>query len=663
MADGGNKADFKLTIGALDRFSKTFEDFGEKVNASTAGIRRYGQEMEVAGKRISTALNLPKLTKAFEDLKKSGEKVGKAFKDMALRAAGIGVAAGGALFGLYKLVRSYTDSGDEAAKAAQKAGITVAAWQEMAYAASLSDVNNEQLLGSYQKLNKAMIEAAQGGKSQAETFKKLGITLMNSKGELKATDEVMLEVADAFAKMPEGAAKTAMAMELFGKSGAQMLPMLNSGKDGLMETRREAERLGLVMGKDAAAASEEFNDNVTRLQARIKGVGMIIGGAFMPAMGQLITSFSDLIDKNRDLIKTKVEEYAKKFAAAIPSIVKGVEKVVKFIPKVITGFEWLVDKLGATGVAGAGFAAIFGGPILTAVAGFVGMIKPLATIFTSILGPLKMIWTGLGYFSGFAKILGIALKMLATNPFFLVITGFIVALKLIINYFGGWESWCKLMQEGLTALGDDIMAVGGWIMDKLGGALKWVLDFLDPVITAVKDFAGAFSDFLQPAIDAAMKFIQPVIDQLSKLLDLISDVANPGAAIGEAINGPIKTEEQMKSDAVAQQRSEMLRKRDAGEISNEQYNSFKAASYAPAATPAPAGGAVSAATPALAGTAVSAAPGGGVQKTEHTEVKQEKVEMTLNLPPGVTMSPAGGPVPDNVKVSGRASALGVANAG
>jgi hypothetical protein len=357
-----------------------------------------------------------------------------------------------------------------------------------------------------------------------------------------------------------------------------------------------------------------------------------------------------------------VEEYARKFAAAIPSIVKGVEKVVKFIPKVITGFEWLIDKLGGTGVAAAGLGVVFGGPAFSAIAGFIGMIKPLSTIVVDIAGKFKV---------------------LAANPAFIVIAAFAFLLKKVIDHFGGLDEWLKLMDEGLTALGEAIAPVAdvisGFFTASVDGVIalfKWwlavmediyafvqpfidrVVEGLDMIFGAVSKLAGVIVDVLGPAFSFILDQAKKALDMIKKLIEM-----GPGGILGEAINGPIKDEDQMKSDALAQQRSEMLRKRDAGEISNEQYNSFKAASYAPAATPAPAGGGISAATPALAGTAVSAAPGGGAQETTHTEIKEEKVQLTLNLPPGVTMSPAGGPVPDNVKVSGRASALGVANAG
>lgn len=655
------KAKFELSIYALDAFTKPFEAFGNRVSEATAGIRKWGEEMEIVKKRISTALGIPQIAKSLKGLKEGFSKVGGAAKDFALRLGGLGLAGAGAVAGMYSLVRVYTDAGDEAAKAAQKAGISTAAWQEMAYAASLSDVTNEQLAGGYQKLNKAMVGAATGGKKQTAAFKQLGIAVKNSRGELKASDEVMLEVAEAFSKMPEGAQKTALAMEIFGKSGAALLPLLNGGKEGLKMTRREAEELGLVMGEEAAKGSEEFNDNITRLQARFKGLGMIVGGALLPAFSDLTAMFSGLIDENRALIRTKVAEYAEKIRAAMPKIKAVIERVVGLLPKAVGLFEKIAGWLGLGGTAAAGFGAVFGGPVLTALGGFLSMIKPIASLMVSFLGPFKLLIGFLMKFSGYVRIAGIALKMLLANPVALVLTGFAVALKLVIDHFGGFESWLQLCKDGISVFTDDCARVAKVIKDALCGAFEWLAEKLAPIGEFFRFIGESILNFLQPAIDSAMAFLKPFFDFLSSILDKISEIANPGAAIGEMVYGKNKTDEEMHSEALQKQRSEMLRKKEAGEISNEQYRNYMTSSYAQK----PARGQPGAAAPGIMPSGPLALPAEGgamapAQETKHTEEKIEKVQMTLNLPPGVTAS-APGSVSNNVSVNARASAVGMAN--
>jgi polyhydroxyalkanoate synthesis regulator protein len=657
------KAEFQLTIGALDRFTRPFQAYATAVENATAGMRRFGNELQVATRRIGTALGLPKLGKALKDIGGGFQKVGGAAKDAAKRLGGVALAAGGAVFAGYKLVRLFTDTGVAAAKSAQRAGITAEAWQEMAYVAGLSDVSNEQLLDSYKKLNVAMKSAETGGQAQADAFKTLGVTLKNSKGQLKASDEVMLEVADALSKLPEGINKSALAMAIFGESGTNLLPMLNSGKAGIMDMRREANSLGLVMGSDAAKASEEFNDNVTKLQSRFKGLGMMVGGALLPAFKDLVQMFSELIDENKELIKTKVTEYADKIKNNIPKIKKTIKDIVSYIPKAIEIFEGLVERFGFMKVAGVGLAALLGGPFIVAMGGFISMIAPLGSLFLSIYGPMKVLFFGffkfLGLFSGYAQIflmaIKIILKAILFNPFGLLLTAVVVAMKAIFWYFGGFDNWLKLFKEGLALIGSDIKAFATTIWDGIGAAFEWLLELLEPVINLFKKIGSTIKEFLTPVIDKAKKELEPLLGMFDKVASFFGFGDD-----GEKSSSGDKKDDQLTEEELQKQRFEMLDKKNKGEITNAQFREYMTRSYninKKFGAEQPAGSTLPG-PPAMEGLPMA---GGSTQKTEHTEVQKQDVTLTLNIPPGSTLSGTTGPVPNNVHVGGRAAALGSAN--
>ncbi|OZB14331.1 MAG: hypothetical protein B7X58_08110, partial [Marinobacter sp. 34-60-7] len=89
-------------------------------------------------------------------------------------------------------------------------------------------------------------------------------------------DDVFKDIADRFSEMEDGSAKTALAVEIFGRAGAKLIPLLNSGSSGLSDMASEARRLGISFGEDAAKAAEEFNDNLTRLGKPLQGIGNLI---------------------------------------------------------------------------------------------------------------------------------------------------------------------------------------------------------------------------------------------------------------------------------------------------------------------------------------------------------------------------------------------------
>lgn len=177
------------------------------------------------------------------------------------------------------------DTGDQLNKLSQKTGIAVEKLSELAYAGDLADVNLESLATGIKKLSVNMAEAATNTNSKAaEAFKALGVAVKDSNGNLRSSDAVMADLADRFASMKDGAGKTALAVALFGKAGADLIPLLNQGGKGLADMADEARNLGLVMTGETAKAAEEFNDNMRKLALSSSALGRSIAADLLPEM-------------------------------------------------------------------------------------------------------------------------------------------------------------------------------------------------------------------------------------------------------------------------------------------------------------------------------------------------------------------------------------------
>lgn len=191
-------------------------------------------------------------------------------------------------------VKGAIDAADEMGKMAQKVGVTVESLSALTYAGSLADVSTEQLSVGLKQLSKNMLAAAEGSKAQVAAFKALGVETRNTDGTLRSTDDVFSDIADRFSELDDGALKTAISMKIFGKSGGELIPLLNEGKEGLQEMKDEAERLGLVMSEDTAKAAENFNDNLTRLKASSQGLALSLAEGLLPALN----TFTDQLNKS-----------------------------------------------------------------------------------------------------------------------------------------------------------------------------------------------------------------------------------------------------------------------------------------------------------------------------------------------------------------------------
>lgn len=203
----------------------------------------------------------------------------------------IGVAAAAAGTALAVMVKQSIDAMDGMTKLAQSTGVAVEELSALAYAADLSGVSEDALGTSLVRLTKNMSDAAQGTGEAQKAFNALGISVKNADGTLKGADDVLGEVAGKFAQYRDGAEKTALAVALFGRSGADLIPLLNSGAEGLAEMTAEAQELGLTFDQQTGKAAEAFNDNLTRLNAVKKGLVNRITAELLPSLVNLSDRF------------------------------------------------------------------------------------------------------------------------------------------------------------------------------------------------------------------------------------------------------------------------------------------------------------------------------------------------------------------------------------
>lgn len=219
------------------------------------------------------------------------DKFAKAAKVGFAVVAAAAVAAGGALA---FAIKGAIDNADEMSKTAQKVGVTTEALSRLNYAAGLSDVTLQQLSTGLGRLTQSMSQIAQGAAGPAKmAFDALGISALTATGQLRSSDDVLADVAEKFASMEDGATKTALAIALFGRSGADLIPMLNMGKAGLSALATEADRLGITLSTSAGRSAEAFNDSLTRLQSVFTGIINRIMTAVLPALDEFSDKISD----------------------------------------------------------------------------------------------------------------------------------------------------------------------------------------------------------------------------------------------------------------------------------------------------------------------------------------------------------------------------------
>ncbi len=231
---------------------------------------------------VALSLSTASFTKSLESARKqafgSSRELERAFGVIGKAVAGMAVSAA---TGLALLTRQAINNAEQMNALAQKAGISVEALSGLTHAAEQSEVSQDQLVLGLTKLSKTMAEAARGSRV-------LGVSFRDQQGNLRMTDDVLLDLAERFQMMPDGARKTALAMQLFGKSGADLIPFLNQGRKGITELIAEAERLGLIISTRMARQADQFNDALSNIGKAARGVANGIASELLPTLIQFM---------------------------------------------------------------------------------------------------------------------------------------------------------------------------------------------------------------------------------------------------------------------------------------------------------------------------------------------------------------------------------------
>lgn len=223
--------------------------------------------------RVSLGLDATQFSRGLRQAESSMQRLGRQMQIVgaAVSAVGTGVALA---------IRGQLNAIDELGKTAQMIGVPVEALSQLEHAANLSGVNMDGLRTSLTRLGVNMTQNERG-------FASLGIAVRDADGQMRPVIDVMMEISDRLAAMPDGAEKTALAVQLMGRSAGEMIPLLNDGSDAIRQMMQEADQLGLTVSASSAAAAEQFNDNMDRIRAAATGIFRQIAENLAPYLADL----------------------------------------------------------------------------------------------------------------------------------------------------------------------------------------------------------------------------------------------------------------------------------------------------------------------------------------------------------------------------------------
>lgn len=249
-----------MTLRVTPQGLELFDQAGKKVGDFGRAAVEAGKQGEGAFSRFGAKL---------VELNQSWELVSKAANAAAtaIQAVFAGVERGGAIDDL-----------------SQKIGVARETLSSFELAAKVSGVSLEGLGGSFKFLSKNLAEAASGNKELGSLFKQMGVDVQAG---LKDSETAMLRIADVMASMPDSAQKTALSIALLGKSGAESLPFLNQGAEGIQRMKEASDALGASMSDAGVRMADAFGDNLDVIKTAVVGVQTQFTEGMLPALVEL----------------------------------------------------------------------------------------------------------------------------------------------------------------------------------------------------------------------------------------------------------------------------------------------------------------------------------------------------------------------------------------
>lgn len=280
--------------------------------------------------------NIRRLGNSLQGLQGQAKNAALGFNNLKGAVAGFGAAIAGSAIvaGLGAIVKKSIDAGDELFNLQAKTGVAATALIGIGNAAKLADVDVGTLGKGITKLNINLVKAAEGNEDLARKFQALGVDVKDANGQVVPADKALKQIADRFADMPDGAQKAAAAVALFGKSGADLIPLLNEGAASM-------EKFTYKVGEDFAARSDLFNDTITELGIKTQGFGLELTDALLPALQSIIEVFSDLFDTKQDW--TALFDVIKVGLRAVATVIYA---TIKLVDQLIKAVVYSFDAIG-----------------------------------------------------------------------------------------------------------------------------------------------------------------------------------------------------------------------------------------------------------------------------------------------------------------------------
>ena len=286
------------------------------------------------------------------------------------RVGAITLAAGAAASSAFLLAtKTFTTFGDQLDKMSARTGVSVETLSALDFAAQRSGASIEDVEKGIRTLQVSIRNGTRGLETYTDAFDELGLSA--DQLAQMSPEEQFAAVADALASIDDPSRRAALAVQLLGRAGTRLLPLLNNGASGIEAFKKEAQDLGLVIDRETATAAAQLTDALGDLKAQGRAIAIVIGSTIGPALtgairiiNPIVSSVIEWIKANKGLVRTVALVVA--ITTALGAALVGLGLAIVVIGIAVGGLAT------ALSVAGALLGAI--GSVILAIASPIGLV-------------------------------------------------------------------------------------------------------------------------------------------------------------------------------------------------------------------------------------------------------------------------------------------------
>jgi len=415
------------------------------------------------------------------------------------------------------------------AKLSRETGSGTEAISKLLYAGKRYGLSTDDMSKSLGIFSKKLVEANKGNNETADTFNKMGVSIKGADGKLKPFDSIFGQVAEKFKAMPNGVEKTALAMQLFGKSGKDMLPLLNQGADGVAKLGAQAEKFGFVLTQNNIKAFAGFRKATFESEQAAKGLQIQLGLLTLGPMTQLKQKSTELVSKLNELPAPMKDTIGAMIVFGGPalSMAGSLLAAAGSVGMLVTAFPALLGALGPIGWAILAIVAAVGIGIAiwknwgTIVKALGPILKPLQKIFSDMWVDIQKIGQQISKElapafefmkrnSETLKKVLVVLLAVALFPFIAGIAVFVASLKIWSLTIGFIADHFQALKKAIgVALAFAFPLIGiGILLFKNWGTI--VSFFGDIIATVFKKIQGFWTGTLYPVFEAIKNVVTTI---------------------------------------------------------------------------------------------------------------------------------------------------------